>query len=103
MEGGPPPAEGSGECWRPVYLYYGLDAVMVLPYRHGRCFDTRDHGSIEPRAGDPADVPAPGAERTMEVTTFLCEDVVTGRGTDQVLPHHVDPSHYEPCIPDARA
>jgi poly-gamma-glutamate synthesis protein (capsule biosynthesis protein) len=39
----------------------------------------------------------------MEVTIFLCGDVMTGRGIDQVLPHHVDPTLYEPCIRDARA
>ncbi len=37
-----------------------------------------------------------------ELTLFLCGDVMTGRGIDQVLPHPVDPILYEPYIRDAR-
>jgi len=33
---------------------------------------------------------------------FLCGDVMTGRGIDQVLPHPVNPVLYEPYIRDAR-
>ncbi len=33
---------------------------------------------------------------------FLCGDVMTGRGIDQVLPHSVEPSLYEAWITDAR-
>jgi len=33
---------------------------------------------------------------------FLCGDVMTGRGIDQVLPHPVDPVLYEPYVRDAR-
>src|SRR5262249_20580363 len=40
---------------------------------------------------------------TMPVTIFLCGDVMTGRGIDQILPHPVDPILYEPSIRDARA
>ncbi len=36
------------------------------------------------------------------VKLFLCGDVMTGRGIDQVLPHPGDPSLYEPYIRDAR-
>lgn len=38
----------------------------------------------------------------MPVTIFLCGDVMTGRGIDQILPHPVDPILYEPSIRDAR-
>jgi poly-gamma-glutamate capsule biosynthesis protein CapA/YwtB (metallophosphatase superfamily) len=38
----------------------------------------------------------------MEITIFMCGDVMTGRGIDQILPHPVDPTLYEPCIRDAR-
>src|SRR5438874_11321075 len=34
---------------------------------------------------------------------FLCGDVVTGRGFDQVLPHPLNPRLYEPNISDARS
>jgi poly-gamma-glutamate synthesis protein (capsule biosynthesis protein) len=36
------------------------------------------------------------------VTLFLCGDVMTGRGIDQVLPHPGDPRIYEPWVTDAR-
>ncbi|MFP4621149.1 MAG: CapA family protein [Bacteroidales bacterium] len=36
------------------------------------------------------------------LTLFLCGDVMTGRGIDQVLPHSVDPSIYESYVKDAR-
>ncbi len=39
----------------------------------------------------------------MPITIFLCGDVMTGRGIDQVLPHPVDPILYEPAIRDARS
>lgn len=36
------------------------------------------------------------------ITIFLCGDVMTGRGIDQILPHPVDPRIYEPFVTDAR-
>lgn len=33
---------------------------------------------------------------------FLCGDVMTGRGVDQILPHPSEPELYEPYITDAR-
>ncbi|MDB6121066.1 MAG: poly-gamma-glutamate biosynthesis protein [Pedosphaera sp.] len=33
---------------------------------------------------------------------FLCGDVMTGRGVDQVLPYPGDPTLYESCVRDAR-
>lgn len=35
------------------------------------------------------------------VRIFLCGDVMTGRGVDQVLPHPSDPQIYEPWVPSA--
>jgi poly-gamma-glutamate capsule biosynthesis protein CapA/YwtB (metallophosphatase superfamily) len=35
-------------------------------------------------------------------TLFLCGDVMTGRGIDQILPHPCDPVLYEPYVQDAR-
>jgi poly-gamma-glutamate synthesis protein (capsule biosynthesis protein) len=34
-------------------------------------------------------------------TVFLCGDVMTGRGVDQILPHPSDPRLYEPSVVDA--
>ncbi len=36
------------------------------------------------------------------ITLFLCGDVMTGRGIDQIMPHSVDPKVYEPYVKDAR-
>ena len=36
------------------------------------------------------------------VTVFLCGDVMTGRGIDQILPHPSDPRIYEEVVSDAR-
>jgi poly-gamma-glutamate synthesis protein (capsule biosynthesis protein) len=36
------------------------------------------------------------------VTLFLCGDVMTGRGVDQVLPHPSGPRIFEPYVQDAR-
>lgn len=36
------------------------------------------------------------------VTLFLCGDVMTGRGVDQLLPNSVDPVLYESYVKDAR-
>ena len=36
------------------------------------------------------------------VTVFLCGDVMTGRGVDQILPHAGDPRLWEPQVRDAR-
>lgn len=37
------------------------------------------------------------------ITLFLCGDVMTGRGVDQILPHSVDPLLYEGYVKDARS
>lgn len=37
-----------------------------------------------------------------DVTLFLCGDVMTGRGVDQILPHPSDHELFEPCVRDAR-
>jgi poly-gamma-glutamate capsule biosynthesis protein CapA/YwtB (metallophosphatase superfamily) len=36
------------------------------------------------------------------VTLFLCGDVMTGRGVDQILPHPSGHQIFEPCVQDAR-
>ncbi|HET6419768.1 MAG TPA: CapA family protein [Geobacteraceae bacterium] len=36
-----------------------------------------------------------------EITLFLCGDVMTGRGLDQILPHPCDPRIHEPYVKDA--
>lgn len=36
-----------------------------------------------------------------EITLFLCGDVMTGRGIDQILPHPGGPALHEPCTSSA--
>lgn len=43
---------------------------------------------------------SPMADDTVSV--FLCGDVMTGRGIDQILPYPVDPRIHEPFVTDAR-
>lgn len=40
-------------------------------------------------------------QRSSEVTLFLCGDVMTGRGIDQILPHRGDPRLFEPYVRSA--
>jgi len=42
------------------------------------------------------------ANEAQRVTIFLCGDVMTGRGIDQILPHPSDPRIYEEVVSDAR-
>jgi len=43
------------------------------------------------------------AEATRDITIFLCGDVMTGRGIDQILPHPSDPRIHEDEITSALA
>ena len=36
------------------------------------------------------------------ITIFMCGDVMTGRGIDQVMPHYCDPILYEPFMKNAK-
>jgi len=45
--------------------------------------------------------PTPTRARDRLVSLFLCGDVMTGRGVDQVLPHPSDPRIYEPYAKSA--
>ena len=50
----------------------------------------------------PADQSADSMPQADSIRLFLCGDVMTGRGIDQVLPHPNDPTLHEPYIGDAR-
>ena len=48
-------------------------------------------------------MPATGvAEPAAVATLFLCGDLMTGRGIDQILPHPADPRLFEAFVQDAR-
>ena len=49
-----------------------------------------------------ADQSADSMRQTDLIRFFLCGEVMTGRGIDQVLSHPSDPALHEPCIGDAR-
>jgi poly-gamma-glutamate synthesis protein (capsule biosynthesis protein) len=49
-----------------------------------------------------ASLPNADAAAGSELTLFLCGDVMTGRGIDQVLKHPVNPRLYEPYVKSAR-
>jgi poly-gamma-glutamate synthesis protein (capsule biosynthesis protein) len=46
--------------------------------------------------------PAIGQEMTDHIKIFMCGDVMTGRGIDQVLPHPSNPGIYESYLKSAR-
>lgn len=48
-----------------------------------------------PSSSPVSSVPSP------PITLFLCGDVMTGRGIDQILPHPGAPALYEPCVASA--
>lgn len=53
--------------------------------------------AVSPRSGGGTGKPDPAA-----ITLFLCGDVMTGRGIDQVLPHPAPPRLHEAYVKDAR-
>jgi len=50
-----------------------------------------------------ADQSADSIPQADSIRLFLCGDVMTGRGIDQVLPHPNDPRLHEPYIGEARS
>ncbi len=57
-----------------------------------------------PTGGTPAASPGRDSARATgddAITLFLCGDVMTGRGIDQVLPQPADPRLYEPYVTSA--
>jgi len=49
-----------------------------------------------------SETPVIGREMANEIRIFMCGDVMTGRGIDQVLPHPADPVIYESYLKSAR-
>jgi poly-gamma-glutamate capsule biosynthesis protein CapA/YwtB (metallophosphatase superfamily) len=58
---------------------------------------------VSARSSMPMEQTSYGSSRDPEsMTLFLCGDVMTGRGIDQVLPYHNNPRLYEPYVTTAR-
>ena len=56
-----------------------------------------------PKVGDNENKSVEASDRIPNpITIFLCGDVMTGRGIDQILPHPSDPTIYEPYMKSAR-
>ncbi|BCR06252.1 hypothetical protein DESUT3_33210 [Desulfuromonas versatilis] len=47
-------------------------------------------------------MPGRNQNRDRTLSIFLCGDLMTGRGIDQILPHPGDPRLHEPVVEDAR-
>ena len=56
---------------------------------------------MHPELSDHSILAAPGASPPAVITLFLCGDVMTGRGIDQVLPHPCAPEIYESVMRSA--
>ncbi len=90
---------------RPKLLFYSLagffifSAVAELAF--GEKITGKDHMLSEiPASGNSAVDKT--SRYTNRITIFMCGDVMTGRGIDQILPHPSDPTIYESYMKNAR-
>jgi poly-gamma-glutamate capsule biosynthesis protein CapA/YwtB (metallophosphatase superfamily) len=68
-----------------------MSLAVVRPGLPSPFDSARTPAQVEEQGGGPGACADPGVVRL-----FLCGDVMTGRGLDQVLPHPSDPRLYEP-------
>src|SRR6187455_2513170 len=78
-------------------LSTGLTAV-ARPL-HSQIAQTDTHAPVKNSVQNRSDL---GVQNPALLTLFLCGDVMTGRGIDQVLPHPSNPVLYEEYIKSAR-
>jgi poly-gamma-glutamate capsule biosynthesis protein CapA/YwtB (metallophosphatase superfamily) len=82
---------------RRSFLKFAGFAAIALGMAHARSAadkkDTLPDQNAPPQKTDPA---------AQTVTLFLCGDVMTGRGIDQILPYPVQPHIYEAYMTSAR-
>src|ERR1700694_719821 len=62
-----------------------------------------EHAVALSKSSMSADQSADSIPQADSIRLFLCDDVMTGGGIDQVLPHPNDPRLHEPCIGEARS
>src|SRR5690606_16219656 len=77
---------------RPIYATRRSRSTSGTP-RHRSTSGIRRPPSRDPRGS---------VDGNVSVTVFLCGDVMTGRGVDQILPHPGDPRLWEGYVRDAR-
>jgi poly-gamma-glutamate synthesis protein (capsule biosynthesis protein) len=58
-------------------------------------------GPVRQVIADMQDKTRRAADDSSAITLFLCGDVMTGRGIDQVLPHSCEPTLHEPYVTNA--
>lgn len=75
-------------------LFAGAGLWAAAPRMPGAAAGQAERDAVTAAATSPTSANA--------VTLFLCGDVMTGRGIDQILPHPADPRLYEPAVRDAR-
>lgn len=59
------------------------------------------NGNPTPARDSEQDAARPQSQAPNAITLFLCGDVMTGRGVDQILPHPGDPTLYEGYMKNA--
>lgn len=64
--------------------------------------EARSEADLKKPVHDPALLSGKDARSPNTITLFLCGDVMTGRGIDQILPHPSSPEIYEPYMTSAR-
>ena len=81
-------------------LFYGLTGFFFLSFFAGLACDVKE---IRGDQDSSFDMPKPvqPSKASNLITMFICGDVMTGRGIDQVLPHPSDPVIYESYMQSA--
>ncbi len=75
--------------------------ALLAAWTGGRCPRGGEKSQPGDSAGEPEGEPTDGAV-DRAITLFLCGDVMTGRGIDQVLPSPSAPELFEPYMTSAR-
>jgi poly-gamma-glutamate synthesis protein (capsule biosynthesis protein) len=82
-------------------LVRGFSGFLLVAFLSGAaCGRKVTRGEQSPSVS--ADRPGRLPDTAGAITVFMCGDVMTGRGIDQVLPHPGDPRLHEPFVSSAR-
>lgn len=84
---------------RLVWIF--LLAVVISLSLVGKCMSASQEKAIFPDKKDIGLMEAPRSSLHNMISLFLCGDVMTGRGIDQVMDHPSDPEIYEPYMRNA--
>ena len=87
------------------FLCYVVAGYLLFSAIGGQTSDQKMTINVQgvPKVGDNENKSVEASDRIPNpITIFLCGDVMTGRGIDQILPHPSDPTIYEPYMKSAR-